>query len=169
MTAVNPLDVISRHSDETPFPIYRAMEECGLDYALRPLPEIVSGVMKRREDGGYSAIINNRHPLARQRFTAAHQLGHFIYHRDILNEGTVDSINYRSLTESPNHNALLLPVHEGQANSFAANVLMSAQVIEKLRKAGFHSTKELADKLGVAHGLMALRLGVPHSERIPSA
>lgn len=169
MNAINPLDIIQRDSDETPFPIFRVMQECGLDYILRPLPENISGYMACLENSRYLAIVNNVHAISRQRFTAAHQLGHFIHHRELLGQGTVDSLEYRSVPGFSHHNTHLSPLHENQASAFAANVLMSRQAIEKLRKSGLRTTKALADELGVTYRMMALRLGEPHLSRTSTA
>lgn len=56
--------------------VFAAVEALGLALIFRPLRGL-SGLFAPREDGKGGVLITSVHPLARQRFTAAHELGHF--------------------------------------------------------------------------------------------
>jgi hypothetical protein len=158
--SVNPLTLIDRYSTSIPVPVFQILQELGLGPERRPLDNHVSGWIERRDNGQYGVVINSTHPMTRQRFTAAHELGHFIYHRSLLGAGVGDNRAYRT-EGTPLPNSAIRPVHERQANSFAANLLMSRAAIEALRAEGVTSPAALAERLGVSQDAMRIRLGLP--------
>ena len=154
MTAIDPIQVIAKHWDSTPVPIDAIIAEVGLPLCYESLGDNISGYIER-QNGSYRIVVNSNHAPARQRFTAAHELGHYIYHRDLLGEGVGDNRAYRAEgTERPNPN--IRPMHERQANSFAANVLMPRH---RLALLGQDSTASLASMFQVSQEAMRIRLG----------
>lgn len=151
----NPMDVIAKHWNTHPVPIDTIIQEIGLPINYEPLPDAVSGWIERVSNGGYKIVVNSTHARTRQRFTAAHELGHYIYHRDLLGEGVGDNRAYREEgTNRPNAN--IRPMHERQANSFAANVLMPRHALALHQNLHTH---ELATMFGVSQEAMRIRLG----------
>ncbi len=160
-TSVNPLKLAEKYWGDVPVPVFRILEELGLGPSIDFLDDNISGWIERRPNGSYGVTVNARHAHVRQRFTAAHELGHYIYHRDLLGAGTGDTRAYRAEgTRLPN--GAIRPVHERQANSFAANLLMPVASINRLKGAGVTSVAGLADQLGVSQDAMRIRLGLPH-------
>ena len=155
---VDILKVLEKHQGEAPVPIFDVVREMGLDLKLANLEDDVSGWIERRDDGGYCVTINSNHAITRQRFTAAHELGHFIYHRDLLGKGTGDTRAYRA-ERTPFANELIRPRHERQANNFAANLLMPREAISRLSEAGCVSLDQLAEHFSVSREAMRIRLG----------
>jgi hypothetical protein len=156
MTSVEPISVIERHGNKTPVPIYEIIFEMGVEFAFQAMPDNVSGWIERLPSGKYKIAVNSNHPSTRQRFTAAHELGHYIYHRDLLGDGIGDNRAYRpDGTDRPNAN--ILPRHERQANSFAANVLMPRQVIAAIP--GPQNVPKLAELFEVSQETMRIHLG----------
>lgn len=154
MTAIDPIQVIAKHWDSTPVPIEAIIAEIGLPLVYEPLDDNVSGYIERA-NGSYKIVVNSNHARTRQRFTAAHELGHYIFHRDLLGEGVGDNRAYR--TEGTRLvNANIRPVHERQANSFAANVLMPRH---RLANVGTLSTATLAQMFEASPESMRIRLG----------
>lgn len=150
----DPLKVIAKHWDSTPVPIEQIIQDIGLSLYHEPLDDNISGYIERR-DGEYRIVVNSNHARTRQRFTAAHELGHYIYHRDLLGEGVGDNRAYRTDgTDRPN--VKIRPFHERQANSFAANVLMPRH---RLATVAGDSTAVLAARFGVSQDAMRIRLG----------
>jgi len=99
------------------------------------LPEGISGQVLRGGDGRYVVSTAGHEHYFRQRFTMAHELGHLLLHRSILDRagGTDDNVKYRNTVDGNFYNSDIDLVHEQQANSFAANLLMPAdKVAEKL-------------------------------------
>lgn len=86
------------------------LEDRGLKVLLTPLPDHVSGFSAFTERLGSVIVVNDRHPVERQFFTALHELAHLICHRqDFLQpERAVDSKPRERLA---NHlaGAVLLP------------------------------------------------------------
>lgn len=157
MTSINPIEVIERHWNKTPVPIYEMIEDFGLQFEFADMPDNVSGWIERLSSGTYKIAVNWAHPSTRQRFTAAHELGHFIYHRDLLGDGVADNRAYRSEgTSRPNPN--IRPVHERQANSFAANILMPRHALAKIPDKS--NIPLLASMFEVSQEAMRIRLGV---------
>ena len=151
----DPMEVIERHWDRAPVPIETIIKEMGVQFERQNLEDNISGFIERRDDGGYRIVVNALHPETRQRFTAAHELGHYIYHRDLLGSGVGDNRAFRAEgTHRPNPN--IRPLHERQANSFAANVLMPRHALSNV---GHEGTGALAQRFGVSQEAMRIRLG----------
>jgi Zn-dependent peptidase ImmA (M78 family) len=78
-----------------------------------PMPENISGFISREGDAWVLGVNSLHHPN-RQRFTIAHEIGHFLLHRD---HGSFhDGLLFRRDDE--------LNQQEREANQFAALVLM---------------------------------------------
>lgn len=154
MTAIDPIQVIAKHWNSTPVPIDAIIADMGLPLCYEPMADNISGYIERA-NGSYRIVVNSNHAPTRQRFTAAHELGHYIYHRDLLGDGVGDNRAYRTDgTDRPNPN--IRPIHERQANSFAANVLMPRH---RLTNVAGESTAALAAQFGVSQAAMKIRLG----------
>lgn len=150
----DPMKVIAKHWDSTPVPIDEIIREIGLPLGYEALADNISGYIER-QNGSYRIVVNSNHAPTRRRFTAAHELGHYVFHRDLLGEGVGDNRAYRTEgTERPNAN--IRPIHERQANSFAANVLMPRH---RLMNVGHETTAALAERFGVSQEAMRIRLG----------
>ncbi len=154
----SPLAIIEKYTQSIPVSVYDILRELGIGPELRVLSDNISGWIERTSTGRYHVVINDTHPVTRKRFTAAHELGHYIYHRDILGDGVGDNRAYRSAGTDLD-NPKILPVHERQANSFAANVLMPRAHIDRLRMEGIEATSELAARFLVSPDAMRIRLG----------
>ena len=156
-TLKDSLDIIKRHWNDAPVPVQTIAVELGLPVQFISLPDNISGAIKM--DGpGYKIVVNAQHANTRQRFTIAHEIGHFLYHRDLLGKGVGDDRAYRSEdTTLPNPN--ITATHERQANTFAANLLMPKALLEKLVKQGITSTVDLAKALQVSEEALKIRLG----------
>jgi Zn-dependent peptidase ImmA (M78 family) len=84
----------------------------------------VSGILFRGGDNHVIGV-NSAHPLARQRFTIAHELGHRALHpgRELILDVPV-RVNLRDKTSS-----MASDIEEIEANAFAAALLMPQQMI----------------------------------------
>ena len=154
------LSIIRKSWSKAPVPIYAIIHELGLGPVYRSLPQNISGAIERTNSERYQIVINSDQSLTRQRFTAAHELGHYIYHRDLLGLGVGDTLAFRAY-DTPLPNPNITPTHERQANNFAANVLMPAHLIDALKARGITTPKEIADHLLVSEEAMRIRLNQP--------
>lgn len=164
MNIKESLDVIKRHWNTAPVPVSDIADEIGTPILYAVLPDEISGMI-RRDGDGYMIVVNKYHALTRKRFTIAHEIGHYIYHRDLLGAGTGDTRAYRAIgTDFPNPK--ITAQHERQANTFAANLLMPNHLIKELRASGIRSPDSLAAALQVSPQAMRIKLGL--DGRVPS-
>ena len=64
------------------------------------VPEISGKIMKASPPmggpAGYAIFVNYTHSRGRQRFTIAHEIAHFVLHRDLIGDGIADDALYKS-------------------------------------------------------------------------
>lgn len=103
------------------------------------LPSSISGHLKF-VNGKWIIGVNKNHNIKRQRFTIAHEFGHYILHR---REGTVyeDTTFFRKSNDSS---------IEYKANEFAAEILMPEEMLKNAVHKGIKKISELADEFGVS-------------------
>jgi predicted transcriptional regulator len=101
---------------------------------------------------GYSIVVNSNEPFVRRRFTVAHEIAHFLLHRNLLREGLEDDTFYRSKLGS---------VLETQANSLAADILMPYTLINAAVAQGIKTISGLATLFQVSQDAMKVRMGIP--------
>lgn len=117
----------------------------------------VSGMIRKTGDT-FEISVNARHAPTRQRFTIAHEIGHFVLHRSLMGDGNVDDCAYRSDGSVTNNR--IGARQETEANQFAANLLMPSSAIKQLRREGVTEPAAMALRLGVSEGAMKIRLGI---------
>lgn len=98
----------------------------GLSVEYVPLGEEVSGVLVIDNQQGTIGI-NKTHPSVRQRFTLAHEIGHYVLHKgqSLFIDKKYTAI-YRDSRSSSGEMRL-----EIQANQFAAALLMPRRLLER--------------------------------------
>ena len=132
----------------------------GAEIIYERLGTDVSEILIR--EGGRTIIgVNQTHPVTRQRFTIAHELGHLLLHRGralVVNSATVNLRDGRS--------SLATDLEEIEANAFAAELLVPrAHVLRFVRELADSGerrvpavTQELAGRFGVSKLAMEYRL-----------
>jgi Zn-dependent peptidase ImmA (M78 family) len=104
----------------------------------------------------YKIVINKHEPVYRQRFTLAHELAHYLLHRELIGAGISDNVLYRSK---------LSDKVEAEANRLASDILMPVERVKEA-KLGFSASKladalsPLAGQFGVSEDAMRIRLGM---------
>ena len=89
----------------------------------------------------YVIEINNRHSENRRRFTLAHEISHYLLHRNEIGDGITDDALYRSK----------LGDHiETEANRLAAQLLMPRLLVRTLFRSGMRSLSELCKMFKVS-------------------
>ena len=143
----------SKHTD-LPVKIGQVAQELGLKVKSATLDANISGMILS-EDEGHLIKINRHDVKERQRFTLAHEIAHFLLHRDFIGDGIEDDVLYRSrLSDSL----------EVEANRLAADMIMPwGKVQEELAKISDKKreiqNEELAEKFGVSVTAIKIRLG----------
>ena len=153
----NQKDIISRYQAETPVRLGALAKELGLLVLSSTLQPGISGEIKRdiNAPAGYLIRVNRHESKVRQRFSLAHEIAHFLLHREFIGDGITDDILYRSG---------LPDIKETEANRLAADILMPWGIIEDRLKAYKNLDMEsriqkIADDLGVSTTAMEIRLG----------
>jgi Zn-dependent peptidase ImmA (M78 family) len=149
------MSLLNAHTDSYPTDLGAVSKALGIPIYSTSLAKGVSGVLVRDSEavGGFVIHVDKDEPAVRQRFTAAHELGHFVLHKDMIGERVEDNYLLRSDGFS---NAV-----EAEANSFAANLLMPRDQIAKAMEAGIRTPEQLAKAFGVSLTAMSIRLGLP--------
>lgn len=112
-----------------PVPVEELARSCGADVRYRKFDGGISGLLLRPEEGGVVIGVHAQHARTRQRFTIAHELGHFMMHRgrsvivEHLNRSA--RVNFRD-----GLSALATDREEIEANQFAAGLLMPPALVE---------------------------------------
>ena len=123
-----PGEIIAKYQAVAPVDVVSIAEEVGIRvWEMSRLPEGVSGqIWQDPINGGISGFsigVRTTDALVRKRFTVAHELAHYILHRNRLDGGLFEDVMYRGGLSSR---------EETQANQMAADILMPFRLINKL-------------------------------------
>lgn len=151
-------ETIAEFLREAPVSLSAIANSLGLRVVSAKLPNGISGEIRPDSSApaGFTIRVNKNDPARRQRFTVAHEIGHYLLHRDQIGDGITDDVLYRStLSDS----------REAQANRMAADLLMPAAVvntwIERARTLQVEDLVSfLSDKFNVSTAAMKIRLGI---------
>ena len=144
---------IVRVQTEVPVPLERLAEALDVPIYSAELPKGVSGVIRRKkESDGYEIFVDSTEKPERQRFTAAHELAHFMLHQEHIGTGIKDNYLLRSEALSNSQ--------EVEANQLAARILMPMAKIEEFMDKGTTTPEALAAAFGVSLTAMYIRLGL---------
>ena len=159
-----PFTVIREHQRDYPVDVEALADSFGIPIIKKDWPDDMSGAIGR-DDKGYFIIVNKNHPEVRQRFTIAHEIAHYILHRNQIGEGIKDNWKYRSKMSDAD---------EREANKLAAEILMPADMlgraaaevigapgIKQGQRLSEGNLSDVAKALNVSTTALAIRLGVP--------
>ncbi len=151
-------DLISAFQTEAPVRVSSLAKALEVDFKASTLAPGISGEIRPHpeEPGRFLVKINRHDPPRRQRFTAAHELAHFLLHSDQIGNGIEDDVLYRSS---------LSDRREAEANRLAADILMPHDLVEELMETAKALSIDdipsyLADQFEVSEAAMKIRLGI---------
>ncbi len=152
--------ILTRALEEKSFggtDVFKLIDDLGILYTESPMPSESSGKIQY-ENGGFHIYVNSDQSNARKRFTAAHELAHYLLHRDML----VEQGHMDRLFDGTNYNPTgpLSRVHESEANRLAAQILMPKSRILNELNWNEYDLEKLANAFGVSKAAMAVRLEV---------
>ena len=132
------------------------MNQTGIEIRAGNLGAI-SGLIARRE-GRVIVCVNSNHTAQRQRFTMAHEYGHYFLHEGLVSHSDESfRVNYRDVNSST-----ATDVDEIEANYFAACILMPKSFLDELNAAecldNDAEVKRMAKRFDVSQHAMSLRL-----------
>jgi hypothetical protein len=112
-----------------PIPVERVAIQLGLQVERAPLGDGISGLLVIQDGRGMIGVSVTQPPV-RQRFTIAHEIGHFVLHKDVM-PVFIDKqflrpylTAFRDTSSSTGEDWL-----EREANAFAAALLMPADMV----------------------------------------
>lgn len=135
MMMVDITTLLQDYTKSTPVNVEAIGRSLGLEVNKKAiLPHGISGHLMLLPNGKYEIAANADEHYYRQRFTLAHEIGHFVLHKDLVDSfgGVDDDTKYRSTERGDIYNSLIDSIHERQANSFAANLLMPKHLVHEL-------------------------------------
>ena len=147
---MNKLQIIRNHQQSAPVQVIPLAEELGVDVYKVDWPDNMSGRIEKDEN--YSIYVNQNHHVNRRRFTVAHEIAHFILHRNQIGDGINDDAMYRS--------GMPLKV-EFEANKLAADILMPWHLLNEYMEDDY-TVESLANTFQVSKSAMSIRLGIPY-------
>lgn len=149
--------IVEKHLQNIPIRLGALASDLGLKVKVGTLEPGISGEIRPDvENGSYLIRISRHEPKARQRFTLAHEISHYLLHRDEIGDGIEDSILYRSQLSSK---------IEAQANRLSADIIMPVNVISSkiAGREGAISDQDvfdLSEEFSVSKRAMEIRLGI---------
>lgn len=126
-------ELIVRFQRQAPVDLQGLARALGLAVKAATLGPGKSGEIRPDGEGGYIIRVNRHDSLGRQRFTVAHEIAHFLLHRDLIGSGISDDALYRS-----NQSDRV----EAEANRLASDIVMPSSLVMNAIK--------VAEDLGVA-------------------
>lgn len=136
--------LVSSDCMNLPVDVKKVAEKFGLVVVEFDFVDSISGVLKKDRN---VIGVNKKHSKVRQRFTIAHELGHFLLGHDIgKNEDILDDDS-----EKPMHK-------EREANIFASELLMPYELLAGEVKKEKIDLKKLASIFDVSEQAISIRL-----------
>jgi len=133
--------------DPVPLNVAAVAEKLGIRIEYVSLENDLSGILyKDEKDDSWVMQVNEDHHPNRQRYTIAHELGHFCLHRH-LRRRFEDKIFFRGGEANK---------PEWQANDFASAILMPEQKFREKVRSGMTTVDKLAKEFQVS--TLALRI-----------
>ncbi len=147
--------IIDRFTHTAPVDVTGLAEALGLAvWEDDELPGGISGKLyKDPENGGtsgYSIAVRASDPFVRRRFTVAHEIAHFVLHRNKVGASLTDDEFYRSNLSS---------WEEVEANRLAADILIPRKLLVKHIESSGDDPALLASIFKVSEAAMRIRLG----------
>lgn len=135
-----------------PVDVYEIARNEGLEIEVKDFGDEFNDISGYIKPEIRKIFVNERDPENRRKFTVAHELGHWILHRDKLeSEPEKYAVLYRIPLGRPQED----PV-EQEANCFAANLLVPDEMLAARREG--KSNEELAVEFKVSRDVIGYRL-----------
>ncbi len=157
------LALVNEFTREVPVNVELLAKSLGIEVVHSNLDSETSGLIEKKKDGRYRIVVNDNHPNTRKRFTIAHELGHYFYHRHLIGDGVSDDRAYRSSASGAYANTAIGRKQETEANQFAATILMPLGPIKTLEaELRPNNPAEMARRLGVSEQAYCIRMGIQY-------
>ena len=148
-----------KYKEVIPVPIVTIAKELGIDvYETDEFKDDLSGSIKK-EGENFAIYVNVNQSPWRKRFTIAHEIGHFLKHREKIDPEHTDTVKQPS-PELHREDGVILSAEERkmeqEANEIAADILMPKDAfVREFEKAT--DIAEVAKKFGVSASAATVR------------
>lgn len=148
-------ELIERFQRRAPVDLQGLARALGLTVKAATLGPGKSGEIRPDGMGSYIIRVNRHDSLGRQRFTVAHEIAHFLLHRDLIGSGISDDALYRS-----NQTDRV----EAEANRLASDIVMPSSLVMNAIKVAedlgvSDVPNQLAESFQVSPIAMKIKLG----------
>ncbi len=141
---------------KVPVNIVKLANNYGIDVYEAELDNKISGAIRyNAENDKFEILVNKNNAEVRQRFTIAHELGHYFLHESILKSSDVhiDTL-YRTSSETN----ITTKEQEKEVDYFAGALLINKMAVEKI--ISNYSIEEMSEIFGVSSSAMTVRLNI---------
>lgn len=133
------LRIIRGFQNTIPVDLDGLAKALGVELEYAPLDFEISGMVEQIDPdsddySNYRITINEMDSHNRKRFTLAHEIGHYMLHRDLIGDGLGDTKAYKTTETGRYHNKRIGAKQETEANRFAAMILFPRPYLEKYKK-----------------------------------
>lgn len=137
-----------------PIDVFAVLQNLGVPVMIRPLEGLLGAFIKEPAPG---VLITSLRPFSVQRFTAAHELGHFVL-------GHAFSADDEGVLRRSPFSSTQMELQEIEANAFAASFLMPRWLMMRVTEANGWNAASLTEPLNVYQ--LSLRLGASFSATV---
>jgi Zn-dependent peptidase ImmA (M78 family) len=138
-----------RVAHESPVDPVRIARTLGMGVITASLAPDVSGAIIKERGQDPAIVLNAQDSPNRQRFTCAHEIGHFVLRGE---SGDDYDYDYRDIFSSTGERE-----EERYANAFAAGLLMPEEDVRRFHREGL-SEIQMALRFGVSRDAMSFRI-----------
>lgn len=153
----NERRILQNYLSQMPVPLGALARDLGIDVFKSSLRPGISGLIEPSETArsGFRIKLNRHESVERQRFTLAHEISHYLLHRELIRNGIIDNTMYRSSLSNK---------QEIEANKLASKIVMPDSQVHLLRQkySGFsfdEMVSRMAHDLRVSEAAMRIKLG----------
>jgi len=152
-------EIVQRFVGEAPVNIEGMVEAFGVELERKAeLHPEIAGQIECLDGGKFRISINKNDHYFRRRFTTAHELAHFLLHRNLIGKGLDDTKAYRSLNVGNFYNRSVTSQHEVEANRLASRLLMPKALVQRYHGELAGDVSAMAKKFQVSPAAMGYRL-----------
>lgn len=144
-------DIIKSNQSNYPVKIIKLANDLGISVYSTSFKNDISGAILKK-DNKYVIYFNNKDNKNRQRFTIAHEIAHFLLHKDKIGDNLTDipsGVMYRSRLSN---------IYEKQANRLASEILIPLKLLRNLLLENITDISKLADLFQVSEEGIRIRL-----------
>ncbi len=123
-----------------PFDLESFIPQMGILLKKEILDNEISGMLSKNNDNEWEIVVNALHHQRRQRFTLAHELGHYFLHRH----------RHSSFTDKTLFRSNVVTTIEFEANNFAGALLMPKNDLAPFLSSASIDINNIADVFGVS-------------------